>query len=59
MSQATFTSPLPRYRTLTIAIRMALYGRANGLVQHMAQRNRDIDDMRQLEQVMAKGKARA
>lgn len=38
--------PLPRYRTLTIMVRAALYGAQHPLVQHMAERNREIDGMK-------------
>lgn len=38
--------PLPRYRTLTIMVRAAIYGSRHPLVQHMAERNREIDGMK-------------
>lgn len=38
--------PLPRYRVLAIMVRAALYGYQHPLVQHMADRNREIDGMK-------------
>lgn len=43
---------LPRYRNLSICIRAALYSLANGTVRHMVERNRALDELRAMEQVM-------
>lgn len=45
-ARSSALGPLPRYRTLTIMVRAALYGYRHPLVQHMVERNRDIDGMK-------------
>ena len=56
MSDRTFNSPLPRYRTLAICIRVGLYGLASTMVQHMIERNRMLDDARALDRMDVKVK---
>lgn len=48
------TAPLPRFRTLTVCIRAALRGVRDPSVQHMVERNRSLDEMKQIEQIMAR-----
>lgn len=38
-------APLPRYKTLTVWIRLALYGPRSPLVRHMVARNEALDAM--------------
>lgn len=52
--KVSVAEPLPRYRTFLVCIRAALLGVAHPLVQHMVQRNRSLDDMKQMEQIMAR-----
>lgn len=49
--QGTFNSPLPRYSTLAICVRAALYGLADATVRHMIERNRMLDDAKELDQI--------
>ncbi len=44
--RSSVLGPLPRYSTLAILVRAALYGAQHPLVQHMAERNREIDGMK-------------
>lgn len=48
--RSTFNSPLPRYSTLAICVRAALYGQAGATVRHMIERNRMLDDAKALDQ---------
>jgi hypothetical protein len=48
-----FETPLPRYSLLTLCIRAALLGAQHPLVQHMARRNHELDEMRAMEQALA------
>jgi hypothetical protein len=56
LSDRTFNSPLPRYRTLTICVRAALYGLVDPPVRHMIERNRMLADAKALEQMDVKVK---
>ena len=44
-----FKTPLPRYRTLTICVRLALYGKE--AVKHMVERNRTLDEYVAMERL--------
>lgn len=51
-----FRTPLPRYSTLALCVRAALYGAGNALVQHMARRNHELDEFAALELAVAEAK---
>lgn len=49
--QPTMKDPLPRFSTLTTAIRAGLYGVRHPTVLHMIERNQYIDTMRHINQM--------
>ncbi|CAM5591041.1 hypothetical protein [Rhodanobacter lindaniclasticus] len=42
-------APLPRYNTLAVWLRLALYGHASPIVRHMVARNQALDAMAALQ----------